>query len=324
MKAKEVKWRKAIATPIVLVTCPDDYIANRVVRDIRDQLVAKLGNIDVQRIAASDYTAGMLNSLVAPSLFAEPKLIVIDGVEKCSDDLITDAIAYCAKPEPDTTVIFLHDTSSVRGKKLLETIRDTAVASEIAVEKLKDKALEVFVAEEFAAAGRQIQPKAVQAIAMAFAASVAETAAACEQLMADSTETVTEALVDQYYGGRVEVKNFKIVEAALAGRRVQALELLRHANGSGQERTAITGAIAKMIRGMARLMGPAAVTPNYEYAEWQIKNARRDLVGWTDESMARVINQVAEADAAAKGGSRDPDYVIEQLILLIANKGKKP
>jgi hypothetical protein len=30
---------------------------------------------------------------------------------------------------------------------------------------------------------------------------------------------------------------------------------------------------------------------------------------------------VAEADAAAKGASRDPEYVIERLLILIARKG---
>ena len=322
MKAKEIKWRKAVATPIVLVSGPDDYIANRVVREVRAQLVAKLGNIEVEHVLASEYTAGMLNNLAAPSLFAEPKLIVIDEVEKCSDDLITDGIAYCAKPEPDTHVIFLHNASTVRGKKLLDAIKDTATASVIVLEKAKDKDFETFVADEFAAAGRQIHPKAVVALAGAFTGSFAEVAGACEQLMADSTETITEELVDQYYGGRLEVKVFKIVEAALAGRKVQALELLRHALGSGQDKVLLVGGIAGMMRKMASLMGPATVAPNPSFTDWQIRNAKRDLGGWTDESMTRVITAVAEADSAAKGASRDPEFAIEQLILLIANKGR--
>jgi DNA polymerase-3 subunit delta len=48
---------------------------------------------------------------------------------------------------------------------------------------------------------------------------------------------------------------------------------------------------------------------------------RKNLAKWSDDGFARAFNAVAEADAAAKGANRDPDYVIERLLILIARRG---
>ena len=321
MKAKEVPWRKAAPAPVVLVFGPQDYLANRVIRSIRDQLQAKLGQIEVERVSASDYVAGQIANLAAPSLFAQPKFIVIDGLEKCSDDMITDGIAYLENPEPDVTLALLHDGSSVRGKKLLEAIRGSEKAASIEVAKLDAKARDAFIADEFAANGRQVQPQAIRAISDAFGDSLAEAAAACEQLMQDAEGTITAELVDQYYGGRVEVSIFKLMDAAWAGQKVQALELLRHSLSSGADRVMLVASIAKQVRDVAKLFGNRNATlPGL--SPWQLNQRRQAGSGWTEEGMAKLINALAEADAATKGASRDPDYVIEQLVLLITNKGR--
>ena len=130
--------------------------------------------------------------------------MIIRGVEKCSDDLITDGLEYLANPTDDTTVILRHNGSSVRGKKLVEAIRDTELAAEIACADIKkDAERQAFVLGEFAHASRKIAPGAVRALLDAFADDTAELAAACNQLLLDSADSITEEIVDRYYGGRV-------------------------------------------------------------------------------------------------------------------------
>ncbi|MFM6963119.1 MAG: DNA polymerase III subunit delta [Micrococcales bacterium] len=322
MKAKELSWRAAAPAPVVLFFGPADFFATRAIKSIRKQLTDKLGSIETERISAADYSAGQLASISAPSLFAEPKCIIVEQVEKCSDDFIADGIAYVAKPDPDVTLILQHDGSSVRGKKLLEAIRASGSAVEIAVAKPNDKEGEAFVVAEFQAAGRQIQPQAVRALAAAFGSSFEEIAAACEQLMQATTESVTETLVDQYYGGRVEVTVWKILDAAQAGRKAEALEYLRHALGAGADKVGLVSGVALSVRSMAKVMG-ATNTASLGMPSWQVNKARSALAGWSEENLAKLINAVAEADAAMKGASRDPEFVLEQLVLLIANKGKQ-
>ena len=321
MKTNEVSWRKAAPAPVILVFGPQQYLASRVIREVREQLAKKLGSIEVERISASDYRAGQIADLAAPSLFAQPKFIIIEDVQKCTDELITEGIAYLSSPESDVTLALLHDGSSVRGKKLLEAIRQSANAIDIAVPKLESKDREAFIAAEFQAASRQAHPQAVRAIADAFGESIEEAVAACEQLMQDVEGTITQAVVDQYYGGRVEASTFKMMDAAWNGRKVQALEYLRHIFGSGNDRVMLVQGMAKQIREVAKLFGnPSGTLPGL--TPWQTNQRRVASAGWTEDSFAKLVSMLAEADAATKGASRDPEYVIEQLVLFISNKGK--
>lgn len=156
----------------------------------------------------------------------------------------------------------------------------------------------------------------------AFAEDLAELAAACHQLMQDSTAVINEDLVESYYGGRVETSVFKVADAAIAGQSAKALALLRHLLASGADPVPIVAALATTLRRMAKAFGNRSITAgDLGVQPWVLEQVRRSLTGWTDEGMARTINAIVEADAAAKGSHRDPVYVLEQLILLISKKG---
>lgn len=322
-KAKQLDWRKAAAAPVVFISGPEEFLAGRAIRVIREQLKAQDAALELHEIDAGDYTAGTLLNLTSPSLFAEPRLVIIRGVEKCSDDLITDGIAYLADPTSDTTVILRHNGSSVRGKKLVEAIRETDHAVEIACAEIKkDSERQAFVMGEFAHAERKIAPAAVRALLDAFADDIAELAAACSQLLQDSADSITEEIVERYYGGRVETNAFKVADAALAGRSGEALGLLRHALATGADPVPLVAALSMKIRQMAKLIGNRSASPqSLGMAPWQLDRARKDLAGWTEDGLANAIKAMAAADAAAKGAERDPIYALEKLVQLLANKG---
>lgn len=322
-KARQMDWRKASAAPIVFVSGAEEYLAGRAIRQIREQLRKLDEALEVHEIEAADYSAGTLTNISSPSLFAEPRLVIIRGIEKCSDDLITDGIDYLVNPTADTTLILRHNGSSVRGKKLVEAIRDSDNAAEIACAEIKkDADRQAFVIGEFAHADRRIAPAAVRALLDAFADDTAELAAACSQLLQDSSDSITEEIVDSYYGGRVETNAFKVADAALAGRAGEAMALLRHALATGADPVPLVAAISMKIRQMAKIYGNrSASAASLGMAPWQLDRARKDLTGWTDDGLAAAIQAMATADAAAKGAERDPVYSLEKLVNLISHKG---
>lgn len=322
--AKQLDWRKAAPHPIVFVSGPEELLASRAIRAIRETLKVQDGALEIHEIDAADYSAGTLLNLTSPSLFAEPRLVVIRNFEKCSDDLITDGISYLEEPTADTTVIFRHNGSSVRGKKLVEAIRADSKAVEVnCAEIKKDAERQAFVLAEFAAAKRQIAPNAIRALLDAFADDIAELAAACSQLLMDSAETISEEIVDRYYGGRVETNGFKVVDAALSGRPGEALTLLRHALATGADPVPLVAAFALKIRQMSKLFGNRSASAQMlGMAPWQLDRVRKDLNGWTDDGLANAIKALATADAAAKGAERDPIYALEKLVQLVSSKGQ--
>lgn len=322
-KAKQLEWRKAAPHPIVFVSGGEEYLAGRAIRSIREQLRAQDQSLEIHEIDAADYSTGTLLNITSPSLFAEPRLVIIRGLEKCSDDLITDGIDYVSAPTDDTTLILRHNGSSVRGKKLVEAIRESQFAVEIACADIKkDSDRQAFVQGEFAHAQRKISPGAVRALLDAFADDTAELAAAINQLLLDSAETISEELVDRYYGGRVETNAFKVADAALAGRAGEAMALLRHALATGADPVPLVAAISMKIRQMAKIYGNrSASAATLGMAPWQLDRARKDLTGWSDDGLAAAIQAMATADAAAKGAERDPVYSLEKLVNLISHKG---
>ena len=324
-KAKTIDWREAKPAPVVFISGPEEYLAESAIKLIKDQIKKSDSAVEIHEVEASDYASGQLSALASPSLFLEPRLVVITGVEKCSDALIEDGIAYLADPSAETTLILRHNSSSVRGKKLIDAIRSSDFAIEInCAEIKKDSEKAAFVQAEFQAKGRKITPGAVRALTDAFSDDLSELASACQQLLSDQSESIDEQIVDKYYGGRVETNAFKVADAALAGQGAQALALLRHALATGADPVPVVAAFAMKVRLMAKVYGNKyASASNIGAQPWQIDRARKDLAGWSEEGLARAVMAIATADAAVKGMEKDPIFALERLVLLLANRGQK-
>jgi DNA polymerase-3 subunit delta len=324
-KAKIIDWRAATPAPVVFISGGEEYLASRAIRSIREQLKQVDEALEFHEVNAADYQSGQLLNLTSPSLFAEPRLIVVSGVEKCSDAFIEDGIQYLSQPTDETCVIIRHNGSSVRGKKLIESLRASSITIELPCLEIKKDAERVaFVQAEFKAANRQITVGAVRALLDAFADDLAELASACSQLLQDNAEQITDAIVERYYGGRVETNAFKVADAAFAGQTGAALALLRHALATGADPVPMVAALSMKVRQLAKLHSNRAASPqSLGMAPWQLDRARKDLVGWSEEGLAAAIQAVATADAAAKGAERDPVFALEKLVQLLASKGEQ-
>ncbi|MDR7111984.1 MULTISPECIES: DNA polymerase III subunit delta [Microbacterium] len=322
----QLSWRAPQPAPIVLVSGPEEVCAERAIAGVRDYLRAEDPTLEVSDVRADDYAAGTLLGVTSPSLFGEPRLVRVSGVEKCSDTFLAEAVAYLAAPQDGATVVLRHTGASVRGKKLLDAIRaGEGSGVEIACPAVKrDSDRFDFAAGEFQAAKKRIAPTALRTLVSAFADDLTELAAACQQLIADVPGDITDQVVERYYGGRVETSAFAVADTAIAGRYGEALIALRHALASGADPVPLVAAVAMKLRTMARVAGnrePAkALASRLGMKDWQIDRARRDLVGWNEESLGRAIQATARADAEVKGGSRDAVFALERMITVIATR----
>lgn len=322
----QISWRAPQPAPIVLVSGPEEVCAERATAGIREFLRAEDASLEVSDLRADDYTSGTLLALTSPSLFGEPRLVRVSGVEKCSDAFLTEALAYLDAPQDGATVVLRHTGSSVRGKKLLDAIRaGTGRGVEIACPAVKrDSDRFDFAAGEFQAAHKRIAPVALRALVGAFTDDLTELAAACQQLIADVPGDITEQVVERYYGGRVETSAFTVADTAIAGRYGDALVALRHALASGADPVPLVAAIASKLRTMARVAGsrePAgALAARLGMKDWQVDRARRDLSGWNEASLGTAIQAAARADAEVKGASRDAVFAVERLVTVIATR----
>ena len=307
--------------PLVLISGPEAVIADRALGSTLDELRAVDPEVEVIRLAAETYEAGALGMHASPSLFGGAKCIVVADLDEAPDELQEDLLAFLAAPEPDVTLVVTHK-SGQRGKKVLDTLKKSQarVLEAPAIKSDRDKT--DFASHEFRAAGRRATPDAVRALIEAVGKDVRELAAACQQLVADTTGTIDEELVAKYHGGKVEATGFKVADAAVAGNAGEALRLLRHAIATGVDPVPIVAVLAQQLRQLVKVGAAgrgrsAEVARDLGMAPWQVDKARRGLSGWGPEGLAEAIQAVAHADFEVKGGGRDPVYAVERAVLTI-------
>jgi DNA polymerase III subunit delta len=324
--ANTATWRNVEPAAVVLVGGPEEYLGMRAMENVRAQVRAADPDVEVSRLDAGSYEAGALAMQVSPSLFGERKLIEVEGLEAMNDAFLADALAYLKHPETDTVLVLRHG-GGVRGKKLLDAIKSGGWPIVDCQPLKKDADKTAFVVSEFRAASRRIEPEAVQALVNAVGANLAELAAACSQLIADATTAVDTAMVDRYYGGRIEATAFKVADAAMAGNGPLALSTLRHALATGADPVPLVAALASKLRTVAKVAGAkgssAQIAKQLGMQPWLVEQAQREVRRWTPEGLIRSIRVTAEADAQVKGLSRDPVYAVERAVTVIAMSARQ-
>ncbi|KPG88897.1 DNA polymerase III subunit delta [Frigoribacterium sp. RIT-PI-h] len=319
-------WDRIRPAAVVLVSGPEQFLADRASRQLRDQLAAEDPSLEVHDLEADHYQPGALVTLASPSLSAEPRLIRVPSGGKCTGAVPPGTLRSLGAPADDTTLVLRHG-GGVRGKKLLDAVRGgTGRGLEVVCAELKkDTEKLAFAAAEFAAERRRISQGALRALVTAFNDDLAELASACQQLISDAAAEITEATVEKYYSGRVETNAFKVADAAIAGHQGEALVLLRHALSTGADPVPVVAAFAMKIRTMAKLQGSyggsGQLASRFGLAPWQVERAQRDLRGWSEDGLGRCIELLAETDAAVKGAERDPVYALERMVTMISTRG---
>ncbi len=301
---------------------PEELLAQRAVTATIEAVKATRPDLEVVRVEATAYEPGALTRHTSPSLFGGDIAVVVSGAEEAGDELAKDLLAYLAAPAEHVTLIVVH-RGGVRGKKVLDALKSggARVLQAPAVKSDRDKS--EFVVNEFRRQGRSIAPGAVRALVEAVGKDLSELAAACAQLIADTTGTVEEQTVETYHGGRIEATGFRVADAALAGDVAQALSLARHAFAVGVDPVPMVAVLAAQLRQLVKVAGAprgssAQLAKALDMAPWQIDRARRALSGWDLDGLGCAIQAVAAADFAVKGGGRDPQYAVERAILDLA------
>ncbi len=306
---------------LVLVTGPEELIAERAVSATVTVLRDLDPQVEVIRFDADRYEAGELLRHAEPSLFGGTKALVVSGVERAGDELVADLLAYLGAPAPEVTLIAWH-AGGQRGKKVLDAFK-AGKARVLTADLVKtDRDKHDFAVNEFRRAGRKATAGAIRALQEAVGRDLRELAAACRQLIDDCEGTIDETVVARYHGGKVDATGFRVADAALAGNLGEALRLLRHALATGLDPVPIVAVLATQLRQMVRVAAAGGgasgqLAKHLSMAPWQVDKARRTLQGWDGDGLGRAIQAVAAADFDVKGGGRDPVYAVERAILEI-------
>ncbi|WP_051687595.1 MULTISPECIES: DNA polymerase III subunit delta [Micrococcales] len=319
-------WRDVEPAPVVLLHGSEEFFATQARRRIVEQVREADGEVEVHDLSAKDYTPGTLTMATSPSLFGDARVVVIRELDKMSDEFLTESLRYVEAPDPESVVVLQHGGGN-RGKRLLDAVKK-ARHPVVECKPLKnDRDKMDFVYQLFRAEERRIEPDAARMLIAAAGSDVAELASASHQLISDGPATITDAVVEKYYGGRVEVTAFKVADAAVSGQSGFALRSLRQALDSGVDPVPLVGAISMRVRHIAQVHGrresPASLAKALGMAPWQVEQAQRDSRRFTSESLSWVIRGLATADAQVKGEGQDPIFALERAVLTLSMAGSR-
>lgn len=282
---------------------------------------ARRADPDVERreALATALTPMEFVDLVAPSLFAEPRVVVIRQAHESSKEIAAALLDYAKNPVEGVVLVVQH-VGGARNKALADGLRK-AGAAVMTCNKLTKPAERIeFVRHEIRSARGTTTPDAVAALVDAVGSDLRELAAAASQLVADTGGMVDESAVRRYHRGRAEVNGFAVADLAVAGDVPGALEALRWAAGVGVAPVLIADALADGIRTVAKVSGARpgngyALSGELGMPPWKIDRARTAARHWTEPGLARAMQVVADLNGAVKGLAVDADYALEKAVI---------
>lgn len=316
---------------ILLITGNAEFLADRMRGKAVKVVTAEQPECEVATTTASGLQPGELAGLTSPSLFSDASALVLTELQDLPDVAQTELLAYVAEPSPDIAVILVHGGGQ-KGKGLLDKLRKAAAVSEVKVEQPKyerDYARWVFT--EVRDLGARIDEQAATYLVAAVGQDLRALAGAADQLVAnlEPGADISASLVQQYFGGRADVRGYEIADATIDGRIDVALEQARWAETAKVAPVLITSALATGLRSLAKLSSaPDGLRDNELAAHigappFKIRSMRQQLRSWDAKGLAAAISAVAQADLDVKGGAADPAFAVEQMVLLVAAQRRR-
>lgn len=322
------EWDSIELAPVMLIKSAEPVFGDRALDTLKARLRAENPEITIVTIGAASYRARELDLYTSPSLFGEPRAVVISNLEMLNEQLQKELLEYLTCPEPDVTLILRHNGGE-RGKKVLtECVRAKIPTIAIAqVKRAADKAAAVNA--DVRAAGRKMTREAVDALVDALGSDLRELLVGTRQLLADVEGTIDDSDVHRYFSGRIEATGFNVADAAIMGNTSKAIELARHAYATGVSPTVIIAAMASSVRQLTHVLGLRSAGESIIGARvkismpgWKADRAKRALRYWSAQGLACAIQSLATADEEVKGASRDPMYAVEKAIIAVARARK--
>lgn len=309
----KISFRKATLHPLTLLVGSNDYLAGRGYSVIKSAIAGNYPEFERHNLTEA-YQSGQLFNFSSPSLFAEPRLILIESPNK---DLLEDLQRFSKDPVDLTFLVIRIQGQSAVNKGLVKLNSQQIDCDE--PKREADK--QAFIQSEFRELGKSIAPDAQRLLLQTFGNDLAELAAACSQLAQTDDPEVDFEKVDVLFGGREQTTAFKVVDAAFAGDMQTALRLLRNARDTGIDPVPLVATVAMRARQLSKLISsPSASASDIGVADWQLRKLRSELAGWSEGGLEGLVRMVAHTDEMVKGGSRHPDYDLERLLIAVSEK----
>ncbi len=303
--------------PVILLWGEDAFL-------LREAALQLLGDLRATEVDAGEWQGGELQDLATPSLFGEPRALLVTDCRSLPKDALGELAAYLSAPDPDAPLV-LACTTAERGKPPAALVKIVEPVGEVRQVQIQRKELEPWLVQRAKAAGLELTPPAARALVETLGEDIGQLAAAVEQLTgAFQGQQITPALIHAQFRGLGEQKSWDLCDRAFGKDLPGAIRSLRSIEEGGDDALMVLGAIAARLRDLMRVRALPDRLPPAQLAkqaglrfEWQARRYQQQARNFSLERLVAIHQEVAETDRALKSGAPG-EVVMPVLIASIA------
>ena len=311
--------------PFYFLYGAESFYRVEIVRALTQQLITldnqdfNLEHFEARETALGDW----LGAARTLPFMGGTKLVVVRNLhettlEDTEEQMLLD---YAVNPTPEACLVITTDKAD-RKRKLFKTL--TAVTGAVSCEEPYEASLIPWVKRRARSMGYELQAEAARKMVDRVGPKPGILAQELEKVItyAGKSKTVSGEMVAELVG-EIKMENaFALTEALKERRSEKALLLLRNQLDHGEEPLKILGLIAWQFRTLwevkcheARKLGPKKIAELMGAKPFMVEKALQHTKNFSQETLKNGLKNLFEADLELKTSGKDPQGVLESLLL---------
>jgi DNA polymerase III subunit delta len=305
------------SAPVTLLWGEDDYL-------LREAALTLLGETKATEVDAAEWQGGELQGLATPSLFGEPRALLINDARSLRKETMEELARYLEAPDPDATLV-LACVIAERGKLPVGLQKLVEPVGEIRKVGFARKELEPWLVSKAKAHGLDLAIPGARALVETLGPEPGQLVAALEQLHdVFAGGRVGPREIAQQFRGLGEQKTWDLCDRAFGKDLPGAIRSLRAIEEGGDDALMVLGGIAARLRDLLKVrslpdrMPPAQVAKEAGLRfDWQARRYQQQARNFSMTQLVALHDHITEADRALKSGATG-DVVMPTLVTAIA------
>ena len=291
---------------------------------LREAALERFGDVRPTEADAAAWQGGELQDLATPSLFGEPRALLITDARSLTKDATAELAAYLDAPDLDAQLVICCQVAE-RGKLPSGLEKLVKPVGRVERVEIKRKDLESWLTGRARALGLDLSVPAARALVETLGEEPGQLVAAVQQLAAAFPEQrITPATVAQQFRGLGEQKVWDLCDRAFSLDLAGAIRSWRSIESGGDDPLKVLGGISSRLRDLIKVralpdrMSPAdlAKAAGLRF-DWQARRYRQQAANFSMARLVRLHERITEADRALKSGASG-DTVMPALVVAIA------
>ena len=303
--------------PVILLWGEDAYL-------VREAALSVLGGIKATEVDAAEWQGGELQGLATPSLFGEPRALLVNDAKSLRKETLEEISRYLDAPDPDATLV-LACVVADRGKVPAALQKLLASIGEIRKVDIARKELEPWLVARAKQGGLDLAIPGARALVETLGPEPGQLVAALEQLQdVFAGQRVGPREIAQQFRGLGEQKTWDLCDRAFGKDLPGAIRSLRAIEEGGDDALMVLGGIAARLRDLLKVRSLPERMPPAEVAkeaglrfDWQARRYQQQARNFSMPQLVALHDAITEADRALKSGATG-DVVMPTLVTSIA------